>query len=293
MRLTALIPTLFAIGAFILSMLVLFAGHKPGFMEDAALLTLNVSQLGHLQLNSSSEHPTASKIFNLLPSGLQSEINNVTNDIASDVAKEIGIHDFYSAHVLDYCEGYYTPTSHPNASTATHKNVTKCSNQTAGFAFDPEMILQNELPGNITLADLNWPQDVTNGIRALRTLFKAMFIIYCIGIAAAGVSILTGLINIFVGGRALVTVNFLLAIVAFLALGIASAIATAAAVKAGHLVNKYGSEIGIAAYRGNKFLGMTWAATVLMLLAACLWVFECCIGGGRRERRRGGGKAVY
>jgi hypothetical protein len=70
---------------------------------------------------------------------------------------------------------------------------------------------------------------------------------------------------------------------AFLALGIASAIETAIVVKSTNAINKYGSDIGIAAYKGGKFMAMTWAATALMFLAACLWVAECCMG--RRRTR--------
>lgn len=69
---------------------------------------------------------------------------------------------------------------------------------------------------------------------------------------------------------------------AFFTLGIASAISTAIIVKAVDTVNKYGADIGIAAYKGNTFLGMTWAATALMLLASVVWLAQCCVG-----RRKG------
>lgn len=41
MRFTALFPMACAIVAFILGMLCLFAGHKPGFMEDYHILTVS------------------------------------------------------------------------------------------------------------------------------------------------------------------------------------------------------------------------------------------------------------
>jgi hypothetical protein len=40
MRLTALFPLACAVVALVLSMLCLFAGHKPGFMEDYAIVTV-------------------------------------------------------------------------------------------------------------------------------------------------------------------------------------------------------------------------------------------------------------
>ena len=65
---------------------------------------------------------------------------------------------------------------------------------------------------------------------------------------------------------------------AFLSLGIASAIVTATSVKVVDAINQYGSDIGIAAYQGSTFLGMTWAATILMLMGAVGWLIDCCIG---------------
>src|SRR4051812_11893744 len=69
---------------------------------------------------------------------------------------------------------------------------------------------------------------------------------------------------------------------AFLTLVIASIISTVVIIKAVNAVNKYGADIGIAAYKGSTFLGMTWAATALMLLASVVWVAECC--RGRKNR---------
>lgn len=67
-----------------------------------------------------------------------------------------------------------------------------------------------------------------------------------------------------------------------MALGLASAIVTAIGAKAANIINKYGNEIGLEAQRGNKFLGMMWGATALMLIAMIAWIVTCF---DRRERR--------
>ena len=59
-------------------------------------------------------------------------------------------------------------------------------------------------------------------------------------------------------------------------------------VKAVDAINKYGNGIGIAAYRGKEFLGLTWAATAIMLLGSFLWVFECIKGKKDRRMREKG-----
>lgn len=61
-----------------------------------------------------------------------------------------------------------------------------------------------------------------------------------------------------------------------MALGVASGIATAVAVKATEIINEEGNRIGVTASRGNKFLAMTWSATGLMLVATLSWMVLCC-----------------
>lgn len=63
---------------------------------------------------------------------------------------------------------------------------------------------------------------------------------------------------------------------------LASAISTGVIVKVTNVVNKHGNSIGLAAYRGKTFLGMTWAATILALLTSFVWFAEIIIG-----RRKG------
>ena len=46
-------------------------------------------------------------------------------------------------------------------------------------------------------------------------------------------------------------------------------------------INKHGNDIGVYAYKGETFIGMTWAATVLMLFTGLMWLRE------RRLEKRG------
>jgi hypothetical protein len=80
---------------------------------------------------------------------------------------------------------------------------------------------------------------------------------------------------------------------AFLAIGIASAISTAIIVKAVNTINKFGDDIGIAASKGGAFLGMTWAATVAMLLASLLSIAQCVAGRRNRNHKTYGEKGRY
>lgn len=193
--------------------------------------------------------------------------------------------------MLDYCQGQYTPAEVANATlpqSAIHKNITECSKSQAMYKFDPTAIIQNALNNatgvNVTLQDLKWPEDIDNGIKALNALMAAMFVLYVIAICLIFIALLAAVFAVLASGRLSACVNFLIATLAFLAIGLASALVTAVVVKATHLINQYGNDIGIAAYWGGKFLALTWAATGLMFVVVLAWVVEFCVGRrGRRE----------
>ena len=283
MRLSALVPTLCCAAALILSFLCLFAGHKAGFMEDYHLVTLNTSMIGENIINETRSTDTGSSITDLI-NGIRNYGSSAINDAIGEVTQKIGIEDFYSAHMLNYCEGQYTPAEAANASikeSDISKNVTECSKNRAMYKFDPTAIIQealNKTGVDVTLADLNWPEDIERGIKTLNALMGAMFVLYCIAIALIFVAFLAAAAAILLSGRLSACVNFLVSILAFLAIGLASALVTAVMVKATNIINDKGSEIGLEANRGNKFLALTWAATGLMFVVVLSWVAEFCIG---------------
>lgn len=162
--------------------------------------------LGYSNFNSSK---SSSKFLQSVEKSIQSDLNKA----ASDVAKALNIHDFYSAHVLDYCEGYYTPSPVVNLTSDPSKNTTNCSNHTALFHFDPATIIQKELKPGVNLTDLKWPSAVQDGIRGVELASKAMFVIYCIGAGAVGVTFIGTIIAISASGRFIAAVNFMTSMV--------------------------------------------------------------------------------
>lgn len=125
MRLTAVFPLLCTLVAFVLSLLCIFAGSKRGYLEQADILTvsqgsvglfydrwirmclrplkLNVSRLGQITPNtSSSSNPSLLDSF-------EDAATNEINDVTSSLFEKLDIHDFYSAHLLDYCEVNFLP----------------------------------------------------------------------------------------------------------------------------------------------------------------------------------------
>lgn len=336
MRLLALLPIALCITSLVLAFLCLFAGSRRGFMEDYAILTVCfilsffplpfhiyasislhlytrhsgqnlLKPSSFLQLNTSR---LGQNIFNTTESSSNPLVNfldNISNTIESeiqdgitDVAQQLGIHDFYSAHLMTYCEGYYyynnnnnntrdnNNNNNDNNEDDAKKNITKCSNRTALYNFNPQKILQQELDASntgIDLSDLNWPSDISTGLNALRIAAKATFVLYCIAIGFIGIALLAAVASIFLAGRLSAILNVIADWMAFVTLGIASAIATAVAVKGARTINKYGGEVGVSADRGTKFLVITWVATGLLLLSSVVWCVLAVMG--RRRYKAG------
>lgn len=113
---------------------------------------------------------------------------------------------------------------------------------------------------------------------------NATFVIYCIGIGAAGLAILTSLAAIFTTGRLFSFLNWGLASLCLLAFAIASIIITVLQNKAAGIINKFGNDIGVYAYKGHKYLVMTWVATAVVAVATMFWVGIFCIGHRQKGR---------
>lgn len=251
-------------------------------------LQLNASQIGQNIFNTSESTDTGSTftdLWNDVTNTVQEELQDGLNDVAG----ALGVHDFYSAHVLNYCEGFFTPGAVPNDTLSKggiSRNVTDCSNTTAMYHFNPRDNLQQELDESgvdVDLADLDWPEEIDDGLRALRMASMAMFVLYCIAIALIFIALITAIAGLFMNGRISALLNVVVDLLAFLAIGIASAIVTAIAVKAAHLINRYGNDVGVSATMGRKFMALTWVATACMFVASLVWCFEC-VTGRRHDR---------
>lgn len=163
--------------------------------------------------------------------------------------------------------------------------MTGCSNQTAMFYFNPTEIIEQALNKSgldVTLDDLEWPSDIQRGLDTLRIVSVTAFVLYCISIGLIFLSFLAALAAVFASGRLSACVNLLLGILAFLAIGLASALVTAVIEKGGDVINEHGNAIGIVANKGKKFMVLTWVATGLMFVTMVLWVVEMCIGRRRK-----------
>jgi len=311
LQLCHLLPFILAAGAIVLTFFSLYAGSSPNFMEDYAVITviqalssrvqllwltglqLNTSRIGE-GLNSTSTSSSSNPIESLIHAG-ESTLEQDAGNLFNSVAKAVGLADFYSAHMLDHCQGTYVPGPVPNSTlplSHIKHNVTSCSNRTAFSHFDPTQELQatlNETHTGVTLQELGWPSQIEQGITALQDAFDASFVLYCIG---AGFAVLALLISLFFASPAssflsrlcVGLLNLFITGVSALALAIASIIMTVVAIKGTHIINHYGKDIGVSGSWSNKFLALTWSATACMVVAFLIGiVLPCCCYGNRRK----------
>jgi hypothetical protein len=268
--------------------------------------------------NIPSSVPTqVSSTINGIAANISSQLNGAESQYIDQLAAQVGLRQWYSLHVMDICEGWYSPSA---TALGASYNTTKCTNKTAMRKLSPGAILpiQHNLTDNDTdhfdiatlinndlqlgalhknLTDIQWPSQLTDAINALNILLDVTFILYCVGVGCCGIVIICALIAFFLPSRyngAVVEhayhsafVNFIggaFTLLAFLTLGAASAVMTVFIVKAKDAINQRANKIGIYAYSGDKFLAITWAATGVMLLATIAWCIEGCFR--RRIRNR-------
>ena len=52
----------------------------------------------------SSSSSSSSSVLGSIGKDVGKDVSKVASTVVSDIAKEINIHDFYSVHILDFCE---------------------------------------------------------------------------------------------------------------------------------------------------------------------------------------------
>ncbi|KAK7981856.1 hypothetical protein PG996_009541 [Apiospora saccharicola] len=285
-RAFVLCPLIFSAAAFALALVALFAGSKPGQMEDYHIISINMSNFGHDLVptpTSGGSEPTTtdqggiggffSSVVATLESSITDELNEISNDIADKLSAELGISQWYSLHVMNACEGNYAPNA---TSPGAWFNQTNCTAQEAGFQFNLSSVLDREIevgPLDLNPADLKIPEGIQEAINYVNGFLLAVFVLYVIGIGFSGIVFLLCIGAITIGPSTLFSLaSAVTATLAALALGIASAIATAIAKKGASEINDKGDEVGISAKAGSKFMIITWVAFGAIVVALISWI---------------------
>ncbi|POS82137.1 hypothetical protein EPUL_005886, partial [Erysiphe pulchra] len=273
MRPLVILPLACSLAGLVLSFLLIFAGNNPGFMKDYPIVTLNTSTLGHDILPKLSEDNPLVMLTpddDLLSSmaGITDQLNDIFDNIADDVVRSLGVQQFYNWHLRNFCEGMYEPSYRAdNASFA----VKDCSEPTASYHFKIGDIIDRELrlgPLHIGLKDVKWPDVLQKNFDMLSKALHAALAFYAIAITAIGISIITGLLVFFGSNSLLLSLTtWALMGLGFFSLFVSSIIVVIVNSKSVKLVEENGSKIGISAYKGHRYIALSWCSAFVMLLA--------------------------
>ena len=137
---------------------------------------------------------------------------------------------------------------------------------------------------HLDLSNIGWPSEIQDGLSGLSSLLSGLFVLYIVGIATAGLNILTAPVILFQESSQLGRFCKGSATISFSSFLAASIIITFVQFKAIDLVNTYGNDIGVYARGGGKFMVFTWVAVMFMLVGASAELFGEKIASWNRRR---------
>ncbi|TPX18899.1 uncharacterized protein E0L32_011377 [Thyridium curvatum] len=310
MRFVIGFPIVLSVVGFVLAILALFAGERRGFLEEYHIIMLNTSALGHTKLlptPAGDNKPTTttttgghgiggffSKVAHSATAAagaVESELAKLGDKFADKLADEIGIHEFYSLHVMNACEGEFAPNA---TAPGAGYNVTNCTEPMNAGQMNVSALLDQQLsvgPLGLSLSDLGVTRDLQHELNKIPGLLRAIAVLYILGAGLAGLSMLASAAGLFAYARhprSTSLANAGLGALAALLLLVANLVTTVGGSKAAGAINKYGDGIGLRASSGGKFVAITWAAFAAMCLAAAYWTYELFMARKARRSGRGG-----
>ncbi|KAJ0117293.1 sur7 protein [Diaporthe amygdali] len=324
------VSALLTIVSFVLVMLTIFAGNKPGYMEDYHILYFNTSTLGEnlvpkLKARAPMPEPTAPPTLlnrfheapekridiggglNDIGNGINSVANqagsavgnvataagaaateavgkgldalsDIQNNLADELAKKLGIKEFYSIHLVDLCQGDFTPKATDPEATFDVSNCTEPFNYNL---LNISALLDKQLsvgPFSLNLADLGLTNDIQDKLDDVPKIIQAIVAMYIIAAIFIALSLFASIGAIALipnsAGSKIVMGNLGLAGVALFFLLVGNLITTIGSGKVVEKVTELGDGIGLSAVRGGKFIALSWAAFALMLLVVFYWIYE-------------------
>ncbi|KAL8339856.1 hypothetical protein RB601_006130 [Gaeumannomyces tritici] len=276
-RLFTLAPLLITLTAFILALLTLLAGYKPGFMSDTHIILLDTSQLGESLLPLATtakakapkapkkpkapKAPKAPKTPKKPRTGKEDEDED--EDLQS-VTDALGVERFYALHAMTVCSGQYAN----GEDSSDGLNPSRCTEPLAELNVLSVVDLDLRIPGPIRAAIA----DVAN---AAPKIFRAMAGLFIAGVVLAGLATLGGIVSLLLPGAApvLAVLNVLVHLLASVMLLSGTLLTTVGGDKLAGVIEDKGGRIGLHAQAGSKFRGLSWASFVITGLAALVWAF--------------------
>ncbi|KXJ95622.1 actin cortical patch SUR7/pH-response regulator pali [Microdochium bolleyi] len=313
------IPLALSIAAFVLSMLALFAGtgQQQQALEEYHMFSINVSHFGQELIPSSTQNQpprpsqssgggfwdnlgdTISGIGNEIQDTITDQVNDVIGDVVDEITEKLGISQWYSLHVMNWCEGDFAPNS---TAVGAWYNTTNCTERAAGISFNLTEILNHEIsigPLDFNTNEIPLPDRIESAVEQLNSALYALFILFVLAAAFSGFTILLTLVTIVTsflwgrtshhhqaGHRKTIIGNAVFNFLAVVMLAVAAAIATVVGKKAASEITDAGKDVGISANAGMKFIAICWGAFGAGFLAFVFWSALCCFPREKYRKSR-------
>ncbi|KAI1203948.1 actin cortical patch SUR7/pH-response regulator pali [Nemania serpens] len=281
-------PVLISFVALVLGLIALLAGTGPQqeSLEPYHIVAINLSNFGqNLVPSPTKSSPKPSKTGSLfdqivddahgLGQDISDGVNNITNQIADQITKELGISQWYSLHVMTACEGMFAPNA---SSPSAWYNLTKCTAQKTGLKLNLSEILDHEIqagPLNLNLNQLPVPDSVQNAVDIINDALFTLLVVYALGSGLAGLCFLSSLAALILCRnkvtKLVVWANASVAGLDAIILLIGSAIVTYVNDKGVKQINDAGKDVGISGIRGAKMITLSWITFALMLITSIYW----------------------
>jgi hypothetical protein len=117
--------------------------------------------------------------------------------------------------------------------------------------------------------------------------FQVVRIIYWIAVVMTAIALILGIFGLVRPTKKVAMINVLGTLPALIFMGLASAVTHGMATGAAHLITFVGEKVGITGVAGSKFITLTWATTIMLLVNMSFWALAFFLIG-RVEKKSGG-----
>ena len=324
LRLFIALPVIITGIAFILSILCVHAGSKPGMMDDYAVFTLNTSRLGEnvladingaiksidikfkrAELPASAPAamttPAPTTMLTVAPRDIFSDMGSDISDLTSEAGSKLtsAKSDIQSkATSVESAVSSKASSAQSAAKSAASSAVSSAQNKVIDIVnkafhaaidgLDLQDIYNVHISSscvgtyvykygkNYTVGDTKNLDQLTPKINSCEghsavNPFQLVRIIYWVGVVLSAVAFILSLVGVVKPTRKFALINVFGTLPAVIFMGLASAITHGMAVGAAHLITFIGDKIGVSGVSGQKFIQLTWATTIMLLINLCLW----------------------
>ncbi|QIW98250.1 hypothetical protein AMS68_003768 [Peltaster fructicola] len=190
-------------------------------------------------------------------------------ELINSIARTLGLHDFYTVGLWNFCEGYNSD------------GVTGCSTPQALYWFNPVEIIGNEL---LAGAEISLPQELVDILGLIHTVSNWMFGLFLTSACLSFVMIFIVPLSVFSRWA-----TFPIAVLTFLTalfVTVAAVIATVLFVIMSNVFNN-ATQLNIGAEIGKEMFAFMWIAAATAIFAWLIQMGQLCCCASRRDVRTG------